>query len=405
MEALFRTTDLGEWLSELESRALKEINNFEPRVIRAHPDRVIEQVINQFTVEPLDVQWGKITAEDARVVKVPRNDGFDTFLSDAYRVVLHVPYAGSKRLFQTRATTYSLGGKPEGDVSDTTLTFFATTANADAVAMHSAINQTQKRIQEEVGWVNQDIAPWKARMESRVVAAVNARKAALDAAASLTTQLEIPLHSVDSSIAVQVPVKRKAVRPTSGMTAAGVESEPAIADKIYQDVLRTLRHTGNSFERLPRTMLRFKEEELRDILLFILNSNYEGDAAGEVFNGDGKTDILIRFQDRNAFIGECKVWRGSKQFTAAIDQLLSYTVWRDTKAALILFIRNSEVSSVIEAADNVIRQHPNFVSAANPREAESRMDYLLHAADDSARNIRLALLPVILREPQLQSDS
>ena len=38
-----------------------------------------------------------------------------------------------------------------------------------------------------------------------------------------------------------------------------------------------------------------------------LNAQFEGKAAGEVFNGQGKTDILIREGGRNAFIAECKV--------------------------------------------------------------------------------------------------
>jgi len=47
----------------------------------------------------------------------------------------------------------------------------------------------------------------------------------------------------------------------------------------------------------------------------------------------GKTDILTRVEDRNAFIAECKFWMGEKAFLAALDQLLSYLSWRDTKTA------------------------------------------------------------------------
>ncbi len=81
------------------------------------------------------------------------------------------------------------------------------------------------------------------------------------------------------------------------------------------------------------------EEKIRDLLLVFLNAQYEGDAAGEVFNAAGKTDILIRVGDRNVFIAECKIWKGPKTIRDALGQLLSYLTWRDTKAALLVFIR------------------------------------------------------------------
>jgi hypothetical protein len=77
-------------------------------------------------------------------------------------------------------------------------------------------------------------------------------------------------------------------------------------------VLRTLGSFARALERLPKTASRFNEVELRDLALFILNSGYEGAARGEVFNGNGKTDILLPWKDRNAFIGECKFWKGPK---------------------------------------------------------------------------------------------
>jgi hypothetical protein len=179
--------------------------------------------------------------------------------------------------------------------------------------------------------------------------------------------------------------------------------EPALADAMYQDVLRTLESLGRAFERLPKTASRFKEEELRDVALFILNSNYEGAARGEVFNGNGKTDLLLGWKDRNAFIGECKFWKGPKGFAEAIDQLMGYLVWQDTKAALILFIKQGEPTDVIEKADKTIREHASFRSASEVTDPAVRRDYVMVSAADSKRYIKLALLPVVV--PKLDSSS
>ena len=81
-------------------------------------------------------------------------------------------------------------------------------------------------------------------------------------------------------------------------------------------------------ERSPRAFAGMKEEDLRLLLLVPLNGHFEGQATGETFNGEGKTDILIRERNKNIFIAECKFWHGAKSFTEAIDQLQRYTTWR-----------------------------------------------------------------------------
>src|SRR5258706_6870808 len=97
------------------------------------------------------------------------------------------------------------------------------------------------------------------------------------------------------------------------------------------------------------------EEDIRIILLVGLNAVYEGQATGETFNGIGKTDILIRVADTNAFIAECLVWDGEARFKKKLeDQLLQYIVWRDTKAALIVFNRSKNLTSVVKTIDNLL---------------------------------------------------
>jgi hypothetical protein len=117
--------------------------------------------------------------------------------------------------------------------------------------------------------------------------------------------------------------------------------------------------------------------------------------------GYGKTDILLRWRDRDAFIGECKYWGGSAKFTLAIEQLLGrYTIWRDTRVALILFIRNiSSISEIIDKANDCILSSDRLIQALTPLEPDRRRDYLLRAANDDQRVIRLALIPVVISRP------
>ena len=74
---------------------------------------------------------------------------------------------------------------------------------------------------------------------------------------------------------------------------------------------------------------------------------------------DGKTDILIREGDRNVFIAECKIWKGEAELLKAIDQILGYLHWRDTKAALLVFNRNKAFSDILAKVPSAIQHHAN----------------------------------------------
>jgi len=113
-------------------------------------------------------------------------------------------------------------------------------------------------------------------------------------------------------------------------------------------------------ERSPKAFDGLDEEGIRSHFLVQLNGHYEGQATGETFNYQGKTDILIRSGDRNIFIAECKFWGGPQMLTQTIDQLLGYLSWRGSKTAILLFNRNRDFSKVLDSIPETVRAHPNF---------------------------------------------
>jgi hypothetical protein len=147
---------------------------------------------------------------------------------------------------------------------------------------------------------------------------------------------------------------------------------------------------------------KLDEEKIRDLLLVLLNAQFEGAAAGEVFNAAGKTDILIRAGDRNVFIAECKIWKGPKTIRDALGQLLSYLTWRDTKAALLLFIRTGESTTIITKSIAEIEGHANYKRTRDTADDGEHYDFILHANGDPNREIRLAFLPFALQDTQGQ---
>jgi hypothetical protein len=144
-------------------------------------------------------------------------------------------------------------------------------------------------------------------------------------------------------------------------------------------------------ERSPSAFKSIDEESLRSHFLVQLNGHYEGQATGETFNYSGKTDILLRVDGRNIFIGECKYWGGPKKLLETLDQLLSYASWRDTKVALVIFNRNRNFSAVLEAILPTVQGHQNFKRLL-PIEGETRFRFVMSHRNDPAREMIITTL-------------
>lgn len=193
------------------------------------------------------------------------------------------------------------------------------------------------------------------------------------------------------STAVEVPVIKKIV-PTPCL----IEDKKVayhINDEIYKDILKHIYCLCKEYERHENIYKGKHEEDLRDLIVPSLNSVFFGtNSSAETFNRKGKTDIITKAPDNsNVFIAECKVWHGEKMLSEAIDQLLSYVTWRDTRTALILFVENSGIKDVIEKAKSTITKHVCCVGYKGQTE-ESSFAYIFHAKGDSQSNIALELM-------------
>ncbi len=158
----------------------------------------------------------------------------------------------------------------------------------------------------------------------------------------------------------------------------------------YERILSTLHHMALVMERNPETFCAIGEEALRDHFLVQLNGTYEGQATGETSNGRGKTDIIVRLQGENIFIGECKFWGGEAKLQETLEQLLGYTTLRDNQLGMLIFNRNKGFSAVLEKIPAIIRNHPSFFREANHSETQFR--FVLKHPDDSECKLNLAVL-------------
>ena len=167
--------------------------------------------------------------------------------------------------------------------------------------------------------------------------------------------------------------------------------EPVLTEGDYDHILDMIQNMAVVMERSPSAFVSMDEEAIRFHILVQLNSQFEGQATGETFNQSGKTDILVRVEGKNIFIGECKFWSGPKKLIETIDQLLGYSSWRDTKTAVIVFNRNKDFSGVLTKIQETVKSHPNCKRELD-NITETTFRYVFGHKDDQSREMYMTVL-------------
>jgi hypothetical protein len=321
-------------------------------------------------------------------------------VAEAPRYSLHIPYSGDFRVFVCTPNPVSWGGPaPEALLrSDEVVITWHEPTEASATELQPWF---KSQVDALSGFLNQlriNIDAFNARLPDLVRDLVMDRRGRHERARGVAKAIGYPLERRSDASEFEVPVRRRILMPQPQPQASPAATpEYRLGEAEYEATLAVLEHQRNALERSPSLTEHLAEPEIRLLLLVGLNAVFEGQAMGEVFNSQGKTDILIRVEDNNVFVAECKIWYGEEEFRKAIDQLLGYLTWRDTKGALLLFIRNVDVTAVIGKAVAAIRAHPCLVDTLPVAgDGTSRRDFILHAQGDPERRIRLAFMPFAL---------
>ena len=160
----------------------------------------------------------------------------------------------------------------------------------------------------------------------------------------------------------------------------------------YDNIISIIDGMVHVMERSPAAFKGMGEEDMRTHFLVQLNGQYEGQATGETFNCSGKTDILIRADNRNVFVAETKFWAGPKSLMEALAQLLGYATWRDGKLALIIFNRTKNLSAVLAQIPDLVRSHGSFRRDDPYEHGGTGWRFVLHHPDDPDRELLLTVL-------------
>lgn len=396
--ALFAEGNLSYALEERLKKAARRVDEIPQAQFVASTDhQIVESVATELEVTPIELHVDKKTLEQEEAQVDVSHDSnrlfFDhegPFYVPGTRFTISIPYTGQPELWNI-APGHFWTIRPRGNVrppdkSDVGMLYICIDHPADvqsAEPVERLLNETLREIDQCLKAQRAEIERRNAELPRVIREAVVRRRQSLNQGNRIAAALNIPLkHRSDAPDISAIPIKRKLKRPLPSVPKPGEPPHPGIADEDYEHILAVTRHEGRTFEATPATYKDLGEEDLRNILLAHLNGHYEGAAAGETFRKTGKTDIRIEDSNRAAFVAECKLWRGSAELTAAVDQLLSYLTWRDAKAALIIFNKQAaRFSELLTKVPEAVKAHRLFRNDLGSNQSGEWRFLLASAAD------------------------
>src|SRR6266545_66042 len=371
--------------------------------MNARPEEVVDHIFSEMAVEPLVIYEDRAEMEQGETKvdvsgwrdRNPFGDRGPIHVSGV-SISVSIPFTGDASLWKLRPNQWTTGfpraqvvssrGQNAGQISID----MAQPADEAPDRFKARLDQELKSFRFYVESQQKQVESFNAGLRAQILVVVSARRDRIQKHEGLKDILGIPLKRKDGAPAVEpVKIARKLVRPLPPAPQSGYKPEPGITEEDYSHILSVIRHEGRTFETTPRTFAVHDEEQLRDILLAHLNGHYQGDAAGEAFRRSGKTDIRIEDSNRAAFVAECKIWKGQKELSQAIDQLLGYLTWRDCKAAIVVFNKhNAKFSGILESVPGVFQSHDRFKRILHSG-VQGEWEFNMTSREDEGRQVRV----------------
>ena len=303
-----------------------------------------------------------------------------------------IPFNGDRGIFEVQPTTYTLN-PPKGHVVGNELRIYIRGIDLTTEVTKENFEKTLNKVESQLQTLRLDTSKLNSLLPAIARNSVESRRHKLLSDRNLVSSLgyNIREREGDTHTFVAPEVRRKVTPTLPPASTKPYKPEPTLEIDEYDHILDVINNMALVFERSPSAFVTMKEETLRTHFLVQLNGHYEGQATGETFNFEGKTDILIRSEGKNIFIAECKFWNGPKKLTETIDQILKYSSWRDTKVAIIVFNRNRDFTKVLASIDETTKQHSNFKRDLG-KQSDTSFRYIFAHRDDPNRELVLTVL-------------
>lgn len=393
---LFTEGDLRATIENIRKKLAEEVTTLtESQVNGSDGEQTIEHLVSSYTILPLKIHEEGLEAVELGETEVQvRNDWGQNFKAKRLQFRLELPFEGSgELLLRLRPSSHDLN-PPRGKITAGKVTRILHAGPSDAEAIKREIESWKRSIINYAGYQKGEVEQWNKGLPALIQQLVEHRRSKLAADLQLLGNIGIPIRKrSDPPKAYVLPAKQTVVTShlPNPKPNAITKPEPMLEMATYEDILDTLASMSVTMERCPSAFEAMGEEDLRMQFLIPLNSKYKGETSGETFNASGKTDILIKKDDRIVFVAECKFWKGPQSLTKTIDQLLGYLTWRETKAAILLFNRQKDLTAILAKVPEVFRLHPSFVREEN-YPSETGFRFIVRNPTDPQRHLIITLL-------------
>lgn len=366
-------------------------------ILNIDEEEYITYLEDKYKLVPLEIDITSEHIADPIIKKEQRSsrEWGGSYNVDVYYFKISYSYTGSKELFSISPSSKTITSHNICLESDNTVSFVIHLTQLEESSFKSVKNDAYSSAFTNVSNINRFVMSWNNRLRDLIEKQFKAVKEKYVRENSFFAAINVKTNKETSNV-FSVPTVKKIEVPKPQLSGKRVYTpEPTIADRTYQDILDIVHSVGQSMERKPSLYQGKDEEALRDQFLLFLETRYEGTTAtGETFNKQGKTDILLKYQDgSNLFIAECKIWHGQKQFLEAISQLFDrYLTWRDSKVAVMMFVKNKEMTNIVQTVKETVSKHDYFVEELDTTTKDSSFSYKFHLKDDKEKAVFLEVM-------------
>lgn len=415
--ALFSDTPIEQVIRDRLDAASSALDNLGQQV-GALTDEQIEEIASELE-EELGFKIPQLKRAELSIDPVPRpipvervprlrriahQLNYDSIEGIAFLV--RVPFTGDRAAFRWQPTVFGENPPPpchflnDHDVA----LVFEETNDHDSAEMRASIDRYIDWIDEWIKHLYRSTSNHKISDFTRKE--LRSRRERIGIGERSIIEMGFPLRRrTEAPETFKLPVARRdTLKRLIEEGRADGSRELRLEERDFETILSIISDMALVMEQSPRAFRTLDEEAIRFHFLLQLNGQYRGQATGETFNFNGRSDIRVTADGRVLFIAECKFWQGPKALTETIDQLLGYLTWRNTKAAILLFNRDTQFSTVLGKIEGAVEAHRSHHRTLS-RPSDTQFRFVLQRQDDPGRELDLAVIAFDIPSEQDAPDS
>lgn len=234
-------------------------------------------LFEKYKLEKLIIYPESEEIQDPRTINIKRNERGVDYNINGYEFTINYSFLGSAKLFQLSPSSKVLTGH-EIKVESSTVSLKITIHKQDADLFIKEKKSAFERAFTNVQNINNDADKWNNNLNKLINKLFTEIKDGYLKENSFFEAIKVKVD-IDTKSVFSVPTILKKIIPQPNTEKKEFTSEPAMNSEMYEDTLNVLYDFGRSMERKPSIYKGKNEEDIRDLLLIILETRYDNTTA------------------------------------------------------------------------------------------------------------------------------